>query len=199
MEAKRFSSNGRLIIYGSNRVTQRAFLKYVSMLFGDGRDRRHMTPDLQIIGQARKDLDTAVVLGFNRKLFTNPAASQEGRRFRLFPRDHEGWVCRRRGWRSGCCLREGHIGYAELTQVSVGFRAGAQTYSELIVFEDQAAMNRFKQNELNFGANASSVLLEKGAAADARFVDELAVFVKPTDGVMAETSLGGQQITYMQK
>jgi len=27
-----------------------------------------MTPDLQIIGQARKDLDTAVVLGFRMKV-----------------------------------------------------------------------------------------------------------------------------------
>jgi len=27
-----------------------------------------MTPDLQIIGQAKKDLDTAVVLGFRMKV-----------------------------------------------------------------------------------------------------------------------------------
>jgi lipid-binding SYLF domain-containing protein len=92
-----------------------------------------------------------------------------------------------------------HIGYADLTQVSVGLQAGGQTYSELIVFQDQAAMNRFKQNEMNFGANASAVLAENGAAADARFVDGVAVFVKPTVGAAAEASLGGQQITYMPK
>ncbi|HEX2932061.1 MAG TPA: YSC84-related protein, partial [Candidatus Binatia bacterium] len=92
-----------------------------------------------------------------------------------------------------------HIGYADLTQVSVGFQAGAQTYSQLVVFEDQAAMNRFKQNELNFGANASAVLAEKGAALDARFVEGVAVFVKPTNGAMAEASIGGQQITYLPK
>ena len=74
-----------------------------------------------------------------------------------------------------------------------------QTYTELIVFEDQAAMNRFKQNEMNCGANASAILAEKGAAADARFVDGVAVFVKPTGSAMAEASLGGQQITYMPK
>ena len=72
-------------------------------------------------------------------------------------------------------------------------------YSELIVFGDQAAMNRFKQNDMNFGANASAVLAKKGAAADAWFVDGVAVFVKPTGGAMAEASLGGQQITYSPK
>jgi len=74
-----------------------------------------------------------------------------------------------------------------------------QTYSELIVFGDQAAMNRFKQNDMNFGANASAVLAKKGAAADAWFVDGVAVFVKPTGGAMAEASLGGQQIAHMTK
>ena len=37
------------------------------------------------------------------------------------------------------------------------------------------------------------------AAADARFVDGVAVFIKPITGAMAEASLGGQQITYMPK
>jgi hypothetical protein len=47
-----------------------------------------------------------------------------------------------------------HIGYAELTQMSVGFQAGLQDYSQLIVFENQPAMDRFKRNEIDFGANA---------------------------------------------
>src|SRR5499427_5110305 len=63
------------------------------------------------------------------------------------------------------------IGYADLTQMSVGFQAGLQDYSQLIVFENQAAMDRFKGNEIDFGANASAVLAEKGAAMNAQFVD----------------------------
>jgi lipid-binding SYLF domain-containing protein len=38
-----------------------------------------------------------------------------------------------------------HIGYADLTQMSVGFQAGLQDYSQLIVFENQTAMDRFKR------------------------------------------------------
>jgi lipid-binding SYLF domain-containing protein len=92
-----------------------------------------------------------------------------------------------------------HIGYADLTQMSVGFQAGLQDYSQLIVFENQAAMDKFKRNEIDFGANASAVVADKGAAMGAQFVDGVAVFVRPTGGAMAEASLGGQQITYLAK
>jgi lipid-binding SYLF domain-containing protein len=92
-----------------------------------------------------------------------------------------------------------HIGYAELTQMSVGFQAGFQDYSQLIVFENQPAMDRFKRNEIDFGANASAVVADKGAAMGAQFVDGVAVFVRPLGGAMAEASLGGQQITFLPK
>jgi lipid-binding SYLF domain-containing protein len=92
-----------------------------------------------------------------------------------------------------------HIGYADLTQMSVGFQAGLQDYSQLIVFENQPAMEKFKRNEIDFGANASAVVADRGAAMGAQFVDGVAVFVRPTGGAMAEASLGGQQIAYLPK
>jgi lipid-binding SYLF domain-containing protein len=92
-----------------------------------------------------------------------------------------------------------HVGYADLTQMSVGFQAGLQDYSQLIVFANQPAMDRFKRNEIDFGANASAVVADKGAAMGAQFVDGVAVFVRPIQGAMAEASLGGQQITYLPK
>jgi lipid-binding SYLF domain-containing protein len=92
-----------------------------------------------------------------------------------------------------------HIGYADLTQASLGLQAGGQTYSELIVFENKTTMDRFKQKQLDFGANTSAVVANTGAAATARFVDGIVVFVRPTAGVMAEAALGGQQITYVPK
>jgi lipid-binding SYLF domain-containing protein len=91
------------------------------------------------------------------------------------------------------------VGYADLTQMSAGFQAGLQDYSELIVFENQAAMDKFKGNEIDFSANASAVYADKGAAANAQFVDGIAVFVRPIRGAMAEASLGGQQVTYIPK
>jgi lipid-binding SYLF domain-containing protein len=91
------------------------------------------------------------------------------------------------------------IGHVDLTQMSVGFQAGLQDYSQLIVFENQPAMDKFKRNEIDFGANASAVYADKGAAMGAQFVDGVAVFVRPIRGAMAEASLGGQQITFLPK
>ena len=83
--------------------------------------------------------------------------------------------------------------------MTAGFQAGLQDYSELIVFENQAAMDKFKGNEIDFSANASAVYADKGAAANAQFVDGVALFVWPIGGAMAEASIGGQQITYLPK
>lgn len=128
------------------------------------------------------------------------AFAKKGDGFAFFPEVAKGGLIVGGAGGRGVVYEKGrHIGYADLAQVSVGLQAGGQTYSELIVFENQPAMNRFKQNEMTFGANASAVLAEKGAAADARFVDGVAVFVKPTGGVMAEASLSGQKITYIPK
>ncbi|HKQ65205.1 MAG TPA: YSC84-related protein, partial [Methylomirabilota bacterium] len=91
------------------------------------------------------------------------------------------------------------IGWADVTQGSVGLQAGGQTYSELMVFENKAAMERFKQNQFEFGANASAILAKNGAAANARFVDGVAIFVRPVAGAMAEAAIAGQRVTYVAK
>jgi lipid-binding SYLF domain-containing protein len=92
-----------------------------------------------------------------------------------------------------------HIGYADLTEGSLGAQLGGQTFSELIVFENKAAMDRFKSNQFHFGAHASAVIEKEGAAAHTHFVDGVAVFVRPTGGVMAAAALGGQNLTYAPK
>ena len=104
------------------------------------------------------------------------------------------------GYGRGVVYEQGqHIGYADITQGSMGLQLGGQTYSELIVFENKAAMDRFKQNQLDFGATASAIIANTGAAKNARFVDGVAVFVRPITGAMAEASLGGQRMRYEAK
>lgn len=88
------------------------------------------------------------------------------------------------------------IGYAQLQQASVGLQAGGQTFRELIVFQDEAALERFKNGKVEFAANASAVALKAGAGASAEFKEGIAVFVEPTGGLMAEASVGGQRFTF---
>ena len=128
------------------------------------------------------------------------AFAKKGYGYAFFPEITKGGLVFGGAHGRGVVYEKGqHIGYADLTQMSLGFQAGYQDYSQLIVFENQSAMDKFKRNEIDFGANASAVVADKGAAAGAQFVDGVAVFVRPTGGAMAEASLGGQQIAYLPK
>ena len=92
-----------------------------------------------------------------------------------------------------------HIGYSALTQGSVGLQAGVQSFSELLVFETPAALERFKAGRFGLAADASAVVLKSGAATNAHFVDGVAVVVHPISGVMVQAAIGGQQFTYQPK
>jgi lipid-binding SYLF domain-containing protein len=89
-----------------------------------------------------------------------------------------------------------HIGYSDLTQGSVGLQAGGQSFSELLVFETKAALDRFKAGRFGLAADASAVVLKSGVATNADFIDGVAVVVQPIGGVMVEAAIGGQQFTY---
>ena len=88
------------------------------------------------------------------------------------------------------------VGYAELTQASIGLQAGGQEYTEVIVFEDAAALNRFKSGKFTFAAQASAVALKSGASANAKYTEGVAIFTKAVGGLMAEASIGGQKFSY---
>jgi len=128
------------------------------------------------------------------------AFAKKGYGYAFFPEITKGGLLFGGAHGRGVVYEKGqHIGYADLTQMSVGFQAGLQDYSQLIVFENQPAMEKFKRNEIDFSVNASAVYADKGAAAGAQFVGGVVVFVRPTRGAMAEASLAGQQITYLPK
>ena len=128
------------------------------------------------------------------------ALAKKSQGFAFFPEITKGGLVVGGAYGRGVVYEQGQlIGYADVTQGSFGLQAGGQTYSELIVFENKVAMERFKQNKIEFGANASAVIAKTGAAANARFVDGVAVFVRPTAGAMAEAALGGQRVTYVPK
>jgi hypothetical protein len=61
------------------------------------------------------------------------------------------------------------------------------------------AGDRFKEGKFDFAADASAVVLKRGVATNATFVNGVAVVVSPIGGAMLEASIGGQQFTYQQK
>lgn len=88
------------------------------------------------------------------------------------------------------------IGFAEVNQGSIGAQIGAQSYSELIVFENEAALSRLKAGNFDLGAEASAVALKAGAAGSARFEGGVAVFQHTRGGLMAAAAVNGQKLNY---
>jgi lipid-binding SYLF domain-containing protein len=90
-------------------------------------------------------------------------------------------------------------GYCTLTQASIGLALGGQAYTELIFFETQSALDRFKTGNFAFAAQASAVALKSGASANAKYTDGVAVFTMGEAGLMYEASIGGQKFSYKPK
>ena len=115
----------------------------------------------------------------------------------VFPEIGKGGVVVGAAYGRGVLYQGGRrIGFVELNQGSIGAQLGGQTFSELIVFQDQFAVERLKQGNFSLGANVSAVALNAGAAASADFQDGVAVFTVPRGGLMAELSVSGQQLNF---
>ncbi|PZX50505.1 YSC84-related protein [Algoriphagus chordae] len=88
------------------------------------------------------------------------------------------------------------VGYAKMTQVTIGFQAGGQAYSEVVFFEDEEAFERFKNSKVEMSAQVSAVAAAEGASLNAKYVEGVAVFTLAKGGLMYEASVGGQQFKF---
>jgi lipid-binding SYLF domain-containing protein len=143
---------------------------------------------------------TAAMQDMNRMDPGVEALARRGYGYALFPEVVKGGAGLGGGHGRGVVYEQGqHVGYADLSMGSIGAQLGGQTFSELIVFENKAAMDRFKMSPVDFTAGAGAMILQNGAAANARFIEGIAVIVRPITGAMAEATIGGQQIRYFPK
>ncbi len=85
-------------------------------------------------------------------------------------------------------------GYATVEHLGVGALAGAQHYAELVVIKDPKVLDEVKHGRLDFGANASAVIVRSGASETATFEKGVAVLIEPLGGAMVNASLNGQRI-----
>jgi lipid-binding SYLF domain-containing protein len=88
------------------------------------------------------------------------------------------------------------IGTASLSQVTVGAQVGGQEFSEAIFFEDQAALDRFKESKFEMSAQVGAVAAAEGASKNAKYQDGVMIFTKAKSGLMAEASVGGQKFKF---
>lgn len=100
-----------------------------------------------------------------------------------------------RGW--GVMFEKGvATGRVKLTQVSVGAQIGAQSFSELIILKDRAALNDFKRDRRALAAGLGVVGAGKDASQQLEYKDGIAVMTMAQGGVMAEASIGGQKFKF---
>ena len=88
------------------------------------------------------------------------------------------------------------VGAARVTQVTLGFALGGQSYSELIFFEDKAALDEFRSGNFELGAQASAVAVTAGASTEASYDHGVAIFTMPKGGLMYEAAVAGQKFSY---
>jgi len=98
---------------------------------------------------------------------------------------------------NGIVYRAGDpVGKTELTQVTVGFQLGGQSFVEVIFFKDQTAFDDFTRGNFEFGARASAVAFSAGASADLAYNAGVAVVTMTKGGLMYEATVGGQKFKY---
>ncbi|MFT3936190.1 MAG: YSC84-related protein [Chitinophagaceae bacterium] len=115
----------------------------------------------------------------------------------IFPHIGKGAVVVGGAGGDGAVFEKGKaIGKAKIGQVTVGAQVGGQSYREVIFFEDKAALDRFKENKLEFSGQLSAVAAKSGASLNAKYREGVAVFTDTNGGLMAEASVGGQKFTY---
>ena len=88
------------------------------------------------------------------------------------------------------------VGMAKLSQVSIGLQAGGQVYREIILKKKKKELDRFKNSQFEFSAQASALAAKAGASANAKYTNGVMVFTMQKGGLMYEASIGGQKFKF---
>ncbi len=88
------------------------------------------------------------------------------------------------------------IGESTLMQATVGAQIGGQQYSEFILFENKAALDRFINKKFKFAGEISAVAWDKADSKNIDYQNGVAVYTYSNKGLMAEVSAGTQKFKY---
>jgi lipid-binding SYLF domain-containing protein len=100
----------------------------------------------------------------------------------------------------GYVYKKGELaGYTRMTQATIGFQLGGQSYREVIFFENEGSYADFIGGNFEFAAQVSAVAAKAGASADANYANGVLVFTMAQGGLMYEASVGGQKFDFEAK
>jgi len=150
------------------------------------------TKDKEIVADAKTAKTEFIrVDGLMQNLFNNAYA------YVIFPNVGKGAIGIGGAAGNGAVFQKGAlIGMAKMTQVTIGFQWGGQAYREVIFFETKTDLDRFKENNLEFSAQASAVAATAGASANVKYKNGVMIFSQIKGGLMYEASVGGQKFKF---
>ena len=110
-------------------------------------------------------------------------------------------------------------GDTSMTQLSIGFQAGGQGYSQLILFQDKRSLDEFTGGNFEFSADASAVAITAAAGASAgttganssasggkkdattagQYYKGMATYTIVKGGAMYQATVAGQKFSYKPK
>jgi lipid-binding SYLF domain-containing protein len=110
------------------------------------------------------------------------------------------------------------IGFTSTSDISIGFQAGGQAYSQVVFFQNADALKKFTTGEFEFGASASAIAVQSSAGAsagtegtgasasssktadkktaNAEYQDGVVVFTMAKGGLMYAATIAGQKYKY---
>jgi lipid-binding SYLF domain-containing protein len=167
------------------------------------------------VASANKYVDTIALFknaGESAKFFNSAYG------YAVFPTIGKGGLIIGGAHGSGHVYEQGkYIGNTSMTQLSVGFQAGGQAYSQIIFFEDKRALDEFTNGNFEFEAGVSAVAITaaaggtagtSGASAGASggkknattvgssYYKGMAVFTIVKGGAMYQATVAGQKFTF---
>ena len=144
----------------------------------------------------RAEVDEAIAVFKERdpgidRFFTESAG------YAVLPKVYKGAFWIGGAWGNGIVFENSSMtGYCSMTQATLGFSFGGEFFREIIFFNTERDMGRFKSSEFTLSAQATAVALNAGAAAKTDYKDGMAVFVIADTGLMVDASVGGQKFNY---
>jgi lipid-binding SYLF domain-containing protein len=110
------------------------------------------------------------------------------------------------------------IGFTSTSDISIGFQAGGQAYSQVVFFQSAEALKKFTTGEFEFAASASAIAVQSSAGATtgtegtgasasgsktgdkatakAEYQDGVVVFTMAKGGLMYAATIAGQKYKY---
>jgi lipid-binding SYLF domain-containing protein len=138
--------------------------------------------------------------------------------YAVFPTVGKGGLGIGGAYGEGQVYRGGRVtGRSRLVQLSIGFQAGGQAFSQIIFFKDKRAYDEFTSGEFAFDAQASAVAITAGAQAqvgttgstagastgpksgkqaETVYQNGMAIFIHAKGGLMYEATIAGQKFSF---